>query len=87
MKITSDLFAAFLKCPTKCWLHSRGEIGAGNKYAEWVLTRTSPTATQTQHACWKAFPKTSVPRRPCGPSKHKRLLVVFDALLLPFTES
>jgi predicted RecB family nuclease len=36
MKITSDLFDAFLKCPTKCYLRSTGQTGAGNAYAEWV---------------------------------------------------
>jgi predicted RecB family nuclease len=36
MKITSDLFDAFLKCPTKCYLHSTGQTGSGNAYAEWV---------------------------------------------------
>ena len=36
MKITSDLFDAFLKCPTKCYLRSTGQAGAGNAYAEWV---------------------------------------------------
>ena len=38
MKITHDLFAAYLKCPTKCWLRSRGEAGEGNEYADWVRT-------------------------------------------------
>jgi len=36
MKTTSDLFAAFLKCPTMCYLRSLGETGAGNEYADWV---------------------------------------------------
>jgi CRISPR/Cas system-associated exonuclease Cas4 (RecB family) len=36
MKITPDLFDAFLKCPTKCWLRVVGEPTSGNAYAEWV---------------------------------------------------
>ena len=36
MTITDDLVEAFLKCPTKCFLRSRGEAGAGNAYAAWV---------------------------------------------------
>jgi predicted RecB family nuclease len=36
MKISSDLFEAFLKCPTKCRLRFTGEPTAGNAYAEWV---------------------------------------------------
>ncbi len=39
MKITSDLFTAFLKCPTKCYLRSLGEPGTGNEYADWVRAR------------------------------------------------
>src|ERR1700737_2025445 len=36
MKITPDVFEAYLKCPTKCWLRSTGETSAGNSYSEWV---------------------------------------------------
>ena len=39
MKITSPLFEAFLKCPTKGYLRSLGETGSGNEYAEWVRTQ------------------------------------------------
>jgi predicted RecB family nuclease len=39
MRITSPIFDAFLKCATKCHLRSRGEIGSGNEYAEWVRGR------------------------------------------------
>ena len=39
MKITADLFAAFLKCPTKCWLQATGEAGSGNAYAEWMRSQ------------------------------------------------
>ncbi len=40
MNITSYLFEAYLKCPTKCFLRSRGEVGAGNAYADWVRSQT-----------------------------------------------
>jgi hypothetical protein len=36
MKISSNLFEAFLKCPTKCWLRANGEPASDNAYAEWV---------------------------------------------------
>ena len=29
----------FFKCPTKCFLRSRGEAGTGNAYAAWVRTK------------------------------------------------
>jgi predicted RecB family nuclease len=40
MNITSNLFEAYLKCPTKCFLRSRDEAGAGNEYADWVRVQT-----------------------------------------------
>src|SRR5262245_42895260 len=40
MNITSYLFEAYLKCPTKCFLRSRGEAGDGNAYADWVRSQT-----------------------------------------------
>jgi len=39
MKITADVFEAYLKCPTKCWLRSTDETSAGNTYSEWVKAR------------------------------------------------
>src|SRR5262245_41695213 len=39
MKITSGLFQAYLKCPTKCWLRAAGEVPIGNTYAGWVKTQ------------------------------------------------
>jgi len=36
MIVSSQLFEMYLQCPTKCWLHSRGEPPPGNSYAEWV---------------------------------------------------
>jgi predicted RecB family nuclease len=36
MHITSSLFDAYLKCPTKCFLRSQGETSAENAYADWV---------------------------------------------------
>src|SRR6516164_1566523 len=40
MRISSDLFNAFLKCPTKCWLRAAGEPASGNAYAEWVKSQS-----------------------------------------------
>ena len=36
MKINPEVFEAYLKCPTKCWLRSTGEISGGNTYSEWM---------------------------------------------------
>jgi predicted RecB family nuclease len=40
MKPTAEIFSAFLKCPTKCYLRSTGHTGSGNAYADWVRDRT-----------------------------------------------
>jgi predicted RecB family nuclease len=38
--VTSCLLEAFLACPMKCYLLSKGEIAAGNEYTSWVITQT-----------------------------------------------
>ena len=38
--VTSRLFEAYLKCPTKCFLWSRGETGTSNTYADWAQAQT-----------------------------------------------
>jgi hypothetical protein len=40
MKPTAELFGAYLKCPTKCWLLSRSTVGEGNEYADWVKAQS-----------------------------------------------
>jgi hypothetical protein len=47
MKLTSDLFADFLKCPTKCYLRSTGQTGSGNAYAEWVREQNYAYQSET----------------------------------------
>ncbi len=39
--ISSQLFEAYIKCPTKCFLRSQGETGSGNPYATWIHTRNA----------------------------------------------
>jgi predicted RecB family nuclease len=41
MTVTSRLFEAYLKCPTKCFLWSRGETGTSNAYAGWVQAQSA----------------------------------------------
>lgn len=36
MIIPSQIFEAYLKCPTKCWLQFLGEESKENNYSEWV---------------------------------------------------
>jgi hypothetical protein len=39
MTVTSNLFEAYLQCPTKCFLLAIGETETGNEYADWVQTQ------------------------------------------------
>src|SRR5260221_12508037 len=39
MKITADLFNAYLDCPTKSWLRGRGETSSGNLYSHWAASQ------------------------------------------------
>jgi predicted RecB family nuclease len=39
MIVSSQLFASYLACPTKLWLHSRAEPATGSYYAEWARTQ------------------------------------------------
>jgi hypothetical protein len=45
MKITSDVFEAYLKCPTKCWLRSSGGPSTGATYPEWVKAQNDSYRT------------------------------------------
>jgi hypothetical protein len=38
MKVSADVFGAFIDCPTKCWLRAVGEPTSGNAYAESLLS-------------------------------------------------
>src|SRR6266446_8154903 len=61
MRITPDLFEAYLQCPTKCWLKSVGEHGAGNVYAEWVQARNESYRTAgLDRVCSASLPRECV---------------------------
>src|SRR5208282_1809131 len=58
MKITSQLFEAFLKCPTKCYLRSLGETGAGNEYADWVRAQDESYQREAARRLQEVVPET-----------------------------
>ena len=76
MKITPDVFEAFLKCVTKCWLRATGEPSSGNTYAEWVkgqnetyrLPETDRLLAQTPPAESAVSPPSSISKQPSGGS-------------------
>jgi predicted RecB family nuclease len=45
MRITFDLFDAYLRCPMKYWLRAASEVSTGNIYAEWVKTQDESYVT------------------------------------------
>ncbi len=60
MKITPDVFEAYLKCPTKCWLRATGEPSAGNTYSEWVKTQNESYRTTGTARLVAEFPNDEV---------------------------
>src|SRR5882762_10456330 len=68
MIISSQIFEAYLECPTKCWLRSRAEPITGNFYAEWArlqnetyleygLKRSFATVPESDRATAPPIPK------------------------------
>jgi len=44
--INAGIVEAFLKCPTKCYLRSLGEVGPENGYANWVRAQNESYRTE-----------------------------------------
>ena len=57
MKITSHVFEAFLKCPTKCHLLALGETGSGNEYADWYRTQAESYSCEAARRLQEAVPE------------------------------
>jgi len=67
MRITPDLFEAFLKCPTKCWLRATAEAASGNIYAEWVDDRNEAyRVAETERLLTQTPPAESALSPPAG---------------------
>jgi predicted RecB family nuclease len=60
MKITSSLFEAFIKCPTKCYLRSTGQAGSGNAYAEWVQAQNDAYRAEAGKRLVSGVPEAEV---------------------------
>jgi predicted RecB family nuclease len=82
MTITPQLFEAFLKCPTKCWLRAAGEQGAGNAYAEWVESQTeSYRAAEVERLRSTAAPGEFVTSPPADGLKEAKWKLALDVLV------
>ena len=64
MKISPELFQAYLKCPTKCWLRAVGEPATGNTYAEWVKTQDETCRVNETARLTGEFPNGEVAASP-----------------------
>src|SRR5262245_18366554 len=64
MKPIAELYEAYLKCPTKCWLLSKGAIGEGNAYADWVKAQN------------EAFRAVALRRLQEGVPENKRVIAL-----------
>ncbi|MEI8190489.1 MAG: hypothetical protein WCI75_12305, partial [candidate division NC10 bacterium] len=69
MHITSALFEAYLKCPTKCFLRSQGEQGTDNAYAEWVRMKSDSYRSDGIQRLREGTPREECTVRP--PSTRK----------------
>ncbi|MBN1508715.1 MAG: TM0106 family RecB-like putative nuclease [Sedimentisphaerales bacterium] len=79
MTITSHLFEAYLKCPTKCWLRSQGEAGDENAYAHWVWTQNESYRSEATKHLLEGIPQNEcvmAPPAPQNPKSAKWRLVV-----------
>ena len=56
MKLTSILFEAFLKCPTKCYLRSTAQTGSRNAYADWVCEQNDAYRKESAYRLIKMLP-------------------------------
>jgi predicted RecB family nuclease len=64
MKITPDVFEAYLKCPTKCWLRATDEPFAGGTYSEWVKAQNDSYRVSETRRLVGEFPNNEVALSP-----------------------
>jgi predicted RecB family nuclease len=64
MKITPDVFEAYLKCPTKCWLRATNEPSAGGTYPEWVKAQNDSYRVSETRRLVAEFPNNEVALSP-----------------------
>ncbi len=89
MKLNAELFEAYLKCPTKCWLRSRGEVAHGNEYAEWAKRENQAYREQGVRQLLETVPEAERAIAPPGdgikPAKWRLALDV--TVRVPWTTS
>jgi len=81
MIINPQLFEAYLKCATKCYLKSLGGAGTGNAYAQWLQTQN-----ETYHSVGIKRLSTEITPVDCrtGPVESKNLKTATWLLAIDF---
>src|SRR5947209_5761524 len=64
MKITPDVFEAYLKCPTKCWLRTNDEPAAGAIYPAWVKAQSDSYRLNETRRLVAQFPNSEIAPSP-----------------------
>jgi len=64
MKITSDLFHAYLKCPKKCWLRAANEPTTESDYPRWVKEQNQSYRTAEVARLVAASPTNEIAHLP-----------------------
>jgi predicted RecB family nuclease len=64
MKITPNLFEAYVKCPTKCWLRATNEPSTGAPYPEWVKAQNDSYRVNGTRRLVAEFPNDEVAPSP-----------------------
>lgn len=81
MRITPELFEAYLQCPTKCWLKSIGERATANAYAEWVQAQDETyRAAGIERLRPTLAPKAYETSPPANTIKEAKWRLAFDVL-------
>src|SRR5436190_23746891 len=65
--ITSELLAAYLACPMKCYLRSTGLKCSENQYSAWYHKKTTHTVVLALRG-WHQFIRTRWPRAKLTPA-------------------
>ena len=64
MKITLDVFEAYLKCHTKCWLRATDEPSVAGSYAEWLKAQNRSYRVSETRRLVAEFPNNEVALSP-----------------------
>jgi predicted RecB family nuclease len=74
MIVSSQLFASYLACPTKFWLHSRAEPVTGSYYAEWARAQHETYLEDGLKRLFAILPKSDCATAPPIPKNPRDVI-------------